>query len=477
MKKEDICFLPAIEMVEKIQSQEITSQEITETLIERIERINPFLNAYCTLAFDLARISARKADDAVKKGEKKGLLLGVPLSIKDVILTKGIRTTFGSKLYEHFIPEQDEVVVKKIKRAGGVIIGKTNTSEFGHIALTNNKIFGKTSNPWDLEKNSGGSSGGAAAAVASGISPLALGSDAGGSIRIPSSLCGVFGLKPTFGRIARYPISGAVFWSMDHYGIITRCVKDAALMLNATKGNHLGDFHSIQDDEINYVKALEEKPKRLKIGFSTSLVSPIFLDREIKENFLNSVLRFENIGWNVEEVSIKLNNPAIAFNILAAIGYAYNFRKAFNEKQCDLSPDFVNVIKAGMSFQGMDVGKAIDFRKQIHEFFYRLFKNFDILLTPTTPIPAFKPNFKENSTLFPSLNGKRLSGTNWVAFTFPFNLTGLPAASIPCGWSKQELPIGMQIVGNRFNDKLVLQVSRQFEKICPWQKSRPYFQV
>jgi len=205
MNKEDICYMSAYDIREKIKTQELTSLEITEIIIERIEKVNPKINAYCTPTFDLARKMAKSADDSVRNGEKLGLLNGIPTSIKDLMQTKGIRTTYGSKLYEDFIPEQDDIVVQRLKEAGIVILGKTNTPEFGHMALTNNKVFGETMNPWDLEKNSGGSSGGAAAAVAAGLGSLALGSDGGGSIRVPSSLCGVYGLKPTYGRIPSYP--------------------------------------------------------------------------------------------------------------------------------------------------------------------------------------------------------------------------------------------------------------------------------
>ncbi|MFX1428272.1 MAG: amidase, partial [Promethearchaeota archaeon] len=187
MNKEDICFMPAYEMVERIRSQEITSLEITETIIERIKKINPIVNAYCTPTYDLARDMAKNADKAVKKGEKLGSLHGIPTSIKDLMQTKGIKTTFGSKLYEDFIPDQNDIAVQRLINSGCVILGKTNTPEFGVPALTNNLVFGETKCPWDIEKNSGGSSGGAASSVASGIGPLALGSDGGGSIRIPSS--------------------------------------------------------------------------------------------------------------------------------------------------------------------------------------------------------------------------------------------------------------------------------------------------
>jgi len=197
MNKENIYFMSAVDMAEAIKSGEETSSEIVEIFIERIEKLNPIINAYCTLTFEMAREMAKKADDSVKKGQNLGSLTGIPTSIKDLMLVKGVRTTYGSLLYENFIPEDDEIVVKRLKNAGCVILGKTNTPEFGHVALTNNKIFGETKTPWNIEANSGGSSGGAAASVAAGMGPLALGSDGGGSIRVPSSCCGVYGFPAT----------------------------------------------------------------------------------------------------------------------------------------------------------------------------------------------------------------------------------------------------------------------------------------
>ena len=252
MNKEDLCYMSAVEMGTKIKTQELSSLEITEAIIERIEKVNPLINAFCTPTFEIARDMAKKADEMVRKGEEIGPLHGIPTSIKDLMQTKGIKTTYGSILYKDFIPEIDDVAVQRLKSAGCVILGKTNTPDFGHIALTINKLFGETKNPWDIEKNSGGSSGGAAAAVGSGLGPLALGSDGGGSIRVPSSCCGVYGLKTTYGRIPSYPRIGIHFTSMDHYGPIVNYVKDAALMLNVMKGYHPADNNSFPDDGIDY---------------------------------------------------------------------------------------------------------------------------------------------------------------------------------------------------------------------------------
>ncbi len=467
--------MPAYEMLEKIKTQELTSTEITETIIERIERINPIINAYCTPTFELARETAKKADEIVKKGEKLGLLHGIPTSIKDLMLLKGIRTTYGSLLHENFIPEDDEIVVKRLKKAGCVILGKTNTPEFGHVALTNNKIFGETKNPWDRETNSGGSSGGAAASVAAGIGPLALGSDGGGSIRVPSSCCGVYGLKPTFGRIPRYPHDTITFWSMDHYGPIVRYVKDAALMLNVMKGYHPADKNSLTDDNIDYVKILEEKPKKTKIGYSMTLGFGKALEDEVKESILDGIQKFEQYDWDVEEAKLKIKNPGSAFKTFASIGYAYDLQKAYNNRFEDLCPDLISIIKLGLDTSSMNIGKAREQRKRVYEVMYQYFRNYDVLITPTTPCPAFKPGWSESGTTFPTIGKKTLSTMDWIMYTFPFNMTGLPAASIPSGWTNSGLPIGMQIVGKRYDERTVLQVSKAFEDIAPWQDKKPQF--
>jgi len=472
---DNICFLPAYEMKEKIQSQELSSLEITETIIERIEKINPIVNAYCTLTFELAREMAKNADDLVKKNEKLGSLNGIPTSIKDLMQTKGIRTTYGSKLYENFIPQENDVAVQRLLNAGCVLLGKTNTPAFGHIALTNNKIFGETKNPWDIERNSGGSSGGAASSVASGLGPLALGSDGGGSIRVPSSCCGVFGLKPTFGRIPSYPRLGIAFQSMDHYGPIVRYVKDAALMLNILKGSHPAYTNSIPDDNIDYLKTLENIPHKLKIGYSTTLGFGKILVEEVKKNIIDNVYKFEHYDWEVEEAELKIRKPEFAFNTLVTIGYAYDLQKEYASNPEDLDPDLIAQIRLGLDNNSMNIGKAQYLRKEVNEAMYQYFKEYDLLVTPTLPCTAFKPEWLETGTIFPKVDKKALNITSWMTFTYPFNLTGLPAASIPSGWDNSGLPIGMQIVGKRFDEKTVLQVSKAFEELNPWQEKIPSF--
>ncbi|MFX1324056.1 MAG: amidase, partial [Promethearchaeota archaeon] len=287
MKKEELCYMSAYEMTEKIKHQELSSEEITEIIIERIEKINPLINVYCTPTFDLAREMAIKADKAVKDGEQLGLLQGVPISIKDETDTKGIRTTYGSYLFENNVPREDEAIVKRLKDAGIVILGKTNTPSFGYKAETDNLIFGVTKNPWNLDRTTGGSSGGAAGAVVSGLGPIGIGSDGGGSIRIPSSFCGLYGLKSTFGRV---PQSGmklmGYLGTLVHRGPLVRYVKDAALVLDIIAGKDDSDRYSVPKPNYSYVEKLDEKPSKLRIGYSLDLGFAEALDPEVEKSVL-----------------------------------------------------------------------------------------------------------------------------------------------------------------------------------------------
>jgi len=486
LKKEDICFMSACEMAEKIRTQELTSVEITEIIIERIEKINPIINAYCTPTFDIAREMAKKADAAVKKGDKLGLLHGIPISIKDETETKDIKTTFGCVAYENFIPEEDDIIVKRVKDAGAVILGKTNTPAFGYKGVTDNLLFGPTKNPWNLEKTSGGSSGGAAAAVAAGISPLAIGSDGGGSIRIPSCFCGVYGLKPHFGRIPHNDMLLAGYLgTFIHRGPIVRYVKDAALMLDVLTGPDDIDRYSLPKPNYSYFEKLEEKPKKLRIGFSFDLGFIKTIDEEVRQSVLNAIKKFEKFDWVVEksnQLNLKSSNetilgkitiqmPELAMFVIWTSGFAYSTKKLFKKWKDKLDPELVQNINLGFSFSTEDIKSAEIHRELIYSNICKHFKEYDILITPTLACPAFRLGISDAE----EINGKPVGPGAWMHYTYPFNMSGHPAASIPCGWSSEGLPIGMQIIGNRFDDLKVLQVSKAFEEIQPWQEKKPQF--
>ncbi len=480
-KKEDICFMSAFDMVEKIKTQELRSLEITEALIDRIEKINPIINAYCTPTFDLAREMAKKADETVKKGDKLGLLHGIPISIKDETETKGIRTTFGSKMLENNKPRRDEPIVKRIKDAGCVILGKTNTPAFGYKGETDNLIFGATKNPWNLKRTPGGSSGAAAAAVASGLGPLAVGSDGGGSIRIPSCFCGVYGLKATFGRVPQtnMQVAGSL-GTFVHRGPIVRYVKDAALMLDAIVGEDDSDRYSLPKPNYSYLEKLNEKPKKLKIGYSLDLGFAEVIDNEVNTSVLDAVQKFEEFNWSVQEGRIKIRNPKSIMWTFWATGLAYVLNPFLKEWKDKMEPDLVELINVGLSFSLLDLKVAEIQREMIYLSICQLFKKFDIIITPTLACPAFelgKSTIVENENLINDIiiDGKKVGPFGWLPFTYPFNLSGHPAASIPCGWTHDGLPIGMQIVGRRLDEATVLQVSKAFEEMAPWQDKKPKF--
>ncbi|MHA1914651.1 MAG: amidase [Promethearchaeota archaeon] len=473
MNNEEICYMSAWEMADKIKAQELTSQEITEILIERIEKINPIINAYCTPTFDLARKMAKNADERIKKGQKIPPLNGIPVSIKDLMPVKGVRTTQGSKIYENYIPDEDSITVKRLRKAGCVILGKTNTPEFGFKGVTDNEIFGVTPNPWNLERTSGGSSGGAAASVACGMGPLAQGSDGGGSIRHPACFCGIFGLKPTFGRVPRSPgpIKSYIDTELSVIGPIVRYVSDAALMLDVMKGPFEGDRFSLPDENINYADHVNETPEKLKIGYSLDLGFVNALDPDVEKAVKKSVFKFQTYGWDVEEVKFEGIDPSAAFSIHWLIAFGYNTQPYLDEWQDKLDPTLVTWVKAGLDFPASSLPSAMKKRTEFYNSFYETFKNYDILVTPTTAIPAF-----ELGTEAPrEINGIKVGPTGWQPFTFPINFTGHPASTIPCGWSGDGLPIGMQIIGKRFQELLIFQVSRAFEDIAPWQDKKPTF--
>ncbi len=481
MKKEDICFMSACEMAEKIKTQELTSLEITETIIERIEKINPIINAYCTPTFDLARKLAKKADEAVKKGEKMGLLHGIPVSIKDETETKGIRTTFGSKTFENNIARKDEAVVRRLKDAGAVILGKTNTPAFGYKGETDNLIFGVTRNPWNLERTPGGSSGGAAGAVASGLGPIGIGSDGGGSIRIPSCFCGLFGLKSTFGRVPQNSMKLMGYTgTFTHKGPLVRYVKDAALVLDIIAGQDDSDRYSVPNPNFSYLERLNNAPNNLKIGYSLDLGFAEALDPEVEKSVMNGIQKFEEFGWSIEKSRIKLRNPESLFLALWSSGFGYLLGPFLKEWQDKMEPDLVDLINRGLSFSVKDLKIAEVQREMFYSDICRAFRNIDILITPTLACPAFELGKslvieKETGKTGVIINGKNMTALGWLPFTYPFNMSGHPAVSIPCGYSSDGLPIGMQIVGKRFDELTVLQVSKAFEELAPWQDRKPKF--
>lgn len=457
---DELCDMSAAGAASRIRRKTLSPVELVRAILRRIERVNPALNAYCTVAAESAIAAAEEAERAVIRGEPLGPLHGVPVSIKDLIPTKGIRTTFGSKLYENLIPQEDAPVVERLKAAGAIILGKTNTPEFGHKAVTDNVLFGASRNPWDLDYTPGGSSGGAAAAVIAGLGPVAVGTDSGGSIRIPSSCCGTFGFKPTLGRVAQAPAFGGLE-TTNHIGPITRTVRDAALVLDAIVGPDPRDIGSLPNDGGRYLNAVEVPVTGLRIAWSADLgYAPV--DREVREVTTHAIRAFDAMHHHLEEAHPGFASPEKAFLTVASVNAAARFAEV--ENLGDLDPSFARWVEAGKRYRAVEFVKAANERRVVGDALSRLFARFDLLVTPTLAAPPLRIGLDT----YERIDGQEVTFLGWQAFTFPLSFAGCPAATVPCGFTKTGLPIGLQIAGPRLSDHLVVRVAAMFESLVPF---------
>jgi aspartyl-tRNA(Asn)/glutamyl-tRNA(Gln) amidotransferase subunit A len=464
MHSEALVYLSAVELAGLIRRKQVSPVEVVEAVLARIERLNPRLNAYCIVTADAARTAAREAEAAVLRGDSPGPLCGVPFSVKDLVITRGVRTGFGSRIYEHHIPDEDAPVVERLRAAGGIMVGKTTTPEFGWKGATDSPLTGISRNPWDLTKTPGGSSGGAAAAVAAGLAPLAVGTDGGGSIRIPGSFCGVFGLKPTCGLVPVYPTPNT--GTLSHAGPLTRSVRDAALMLQVMAGPDDRDRLSFPATGIDFTSELGAGIRGMRVAWSPSFgyarVAP-----EVRAPAEAAARRFQDLGCQVEEVERVFADPDPIWAPLFYAGVAARLQEFLPEWRDRIDPGLLEVVEEGNRLSGVDLTKANFARAAFYQELRKFFQRYDLLLSPTLAVPPFGVGL-ERPPDHPA--GSRLS---WVAFTYPFNLTGHPAATVPCGFTAGGLPIGLQIVGGRMQDGLVLRASAAFEAAQPWAEKRP----
>ena len=470
MSEQELCWMSAVELLDAYRSKKLSPVEVTRAVLERIDEVNPRINAVVTLTADLAMEQARAAEKAYQKG-KAAALAGVPATIKDLICTRGIRTTFGSRLFEDYVPDEDAVLVERLKEAGVVILGKTNVPEFGLVAVTDNLIFGPALNPWDTRKTVGGSSGGAAAGVVAGFGPLAVGNDGGGSIRVPSSLCGSFGIKPHFGRIPCGPKPYHGWESMNAEGPITRTVADAALMMDVMAGPDERDRMSLPASGVNYLESLKGGIKGLKVAYTSDLaVSAV--EPEVVELTRKAAFSFEELGCEVVEDDPGIPDMAQDLTVLViletAAEHEHHLEEA-KEKMYTLYGPFLDLMDV---FNGRDRVRVDYHREDMWGIMRQFFEKYDLLLTPTTPCPAF--DLKEGGMLGPeTINGVEQNPASWLGFMFPFNFTGQPAASIPCGFTAGGLPVGLQIVGRRYDEPTVLSAAAAFEEAHPWADRHP----
>lgn len=471
----ELCDLTIVKQAEMIRNRDVSPIEVMQSALQRIEALNPKINAFCTIEPEHALEAAREAERAVMRGEPLSTLHGVPAGIKDMIVTRGLRTTFGSQLYADWIPDEDDVCISRLRSAGAIIVGKTNVPEFGYQAITDNKIFGVTRNPWNLEKTPGGSSGGTGAAVASGMVSLGIGNDGGGSIRLPAAFCGIYGFKPTFGRVPLYPgcrdpnHPGASSWeSMECNGPMTRTVADSALIMDVIAGPSLWDRHSLPDEGLQYFTALNEFDiSELRIAFSLDFGFAV-LDPEVRKIILDAIKIFETLDARVEQVDPNIGDLGDVFQgLVARDSDLSGLRQMATDNREAMGAQVLSVIDRHWSAEQLT---DAHFQRQATTIaMQRLMQNYDLLLTPTLAVEPFDIGIMAPSTI----DGRAVSATAWKPFTCLANFTGQPAASIPAGWTSSGLPVGLQIIGRRLDDLTVLRASAAFEHAKPWAQHRP----
>lgn len=438
-----------------IKNKEIDASNLASACYRQIERLNPTLNAFIT-------VIPPEKDAPPAMGTQNAPLYGLPIAVKDLYDTKGIRTTSGSKFFTDNIPAEDAFVVQKIKKAGALIIGKTNTHEIALGVTNNNPHFGACKNPWDLTRTPGGSSGGSAVAVATGMALAALGTDTGGSIRIPAALCGVVGLKPTFGRVSLRGIL-PLSWNLDHAGPITRKVEDAALMLQVMGGYDDLDPVSVKTLPGDYSSHLRDEMKTRKIALAVGDYVEA-AEPEILEAVRKAAQILKHRGVSIVEVNVDfLREAALANGIMTQADGA-----AFHRERLKDHPDWFGAdvrlrLEAGAAFTSSEYALARRTQAEVKRRCELLFEQYDVLLLPTTPIPA------------PVLEGENAieRARQLTRFTAPFNLTGLPALSVPCGFTKEGLPIGLQIVSRAWNEAGALRTGFAFQEATDWHKLKP----
>ena len=465
MNQSDLPFLTIAELAPLIESGDVSHVVVTRAVLERIEALDGRLNAYITVLHDDAMSAAREAENAILAGGYLGPLHGVPISLKDLFWTQGVRTTAGSKILADFVPNEDAHSVARLKAAGAVIVGKTNLHEFAFGVTTINPHYGTTRNPWDAERIAGGSSGGSAAAVAAGLCTAALGTDTGGSIRIPAALCGIVGLKPTYGRVSRHGVV-PLAWTMDHVGPMTRSVRDAALMLNVVAGHDPRDPASTDAPAPDFTAGLDAGVKGLRLGVPQHFYFDD-LDAEVEGCVRAAIDVLGRLGGKIEEVALPRLEyaPAVYWPISISEAAAYHRDWLINRPQ-DYGDDVRERMEPGLLAPAVRYLQAQRARRLIADDFRHALREVDVLLVPTTPVPA--PRLDEAGT--PEVRSSLLR------LTSPANLAGLPALSVPCGFTGAGLPVGLQIIGRAFDEATVLRVGHAYETTAGWEVRipRPY---
>jgi len=456
--------MTAVELRQLIVKRKLSPVELLDHVYARMEKLDPKLRAFVHVDKTKARAQAKRAEAAAKRRRVLPPLHGLPVSVKDLVMVAGMPFTRGSALFKNAVPPENAPTVDRLLAAGAILTGKTNTSEMGWKGACSNRIFPETLNPWDLARSPGGSSGGAAAACAAGIGPLHVGSDGGGSIRMPASFTGIFGFKASHGRLPVYPPPPV--GNVSHVGPMTRTVADAALLYRAMAGSDDRDLYSLPADAT--LDQTLRRGRKLTIGWSPNLGGVIKIDAEVARVCEAAVRKFEAIGWDVVPVKVEIDDPmdTLALHFKLGIGQAV---MGFPDWRNQVDQGLRRIVEQGEKLGPFALGQAFIGRGRLWDQFRKAMAQCDILATPTTPTAAFKAGQDCPDPWLEVADG----AVRWFTLTGICNLTGQPAASVPAGFDRNGLPVGLQLIGQRYADWTVLKAAKAFEDVAPWQDRWP----
>jgi Asp-tRNA(Asn)/Glu-tRNA(Gln) amidotransferase A subunit family amidase len=462
-----------------IKEKQISPVEITHLYLKRIARLDPKINSYLTVAIDSALQQAAAAEQAIVDGMDAGPLNGIPISVKDLTKTEGIRTTLGSAIFKDLVPDADELVVERVKRAGAVILGKTNTPEFGLSATTDNRLGDHCRNPWDVKRTSGGSSGGAAAATAAGLNVASLGSDGGGSLRVPAAFCGMFTIKPTDGRVPRRGTSKSqskILASFSQDGPITRTVTDAAMLLQVIAGPHPESEFCLNTSPPDFSAGLHEGVSGLRIVWTEDFgCGDVAIHSEVRKAARSAVDWFSDAGAEIYDSSFDIDLLQLdrSRRVLTSASFYAQYGHLLDDWQSQMMPYTLEYMEAGNGVTDLEKRDAMDVIENFRTRFQDVFSDVDLVMSPVTSVPAFEVEMQPSE-----IEGRDVSGFGRRSFypmTYPINIAGNPAASMPCGRSSGDLPIALQVIGPLLGEGKVLRVCRAYEQANPWPLSPPDF--
>jgi aspartyl-tRNA(Asn)/glutamyl-tRNA(Gln) amidotransferase subunit A len=468
--------MSAVELAKRVRNKEISPVEVAEASIARREKLDSILHAYCVPTPDLMRQQAKAVEKKIMNGEEVGPTAGVPVGIKDLVMMKDYPTVSGSMAYKDYVSDQDDVVVERLKASDSLIHGKTNVPEFGYSGVGHNPVFETTRNPWNTDLTPGGSSAGSVVSTITGMTPYAIASDGGGSIRIPSSLTGTYGLKASMGRVPLWPgtkderYPGVSSWeNLEHIGPVSRTVEDAALMMSVIgSGPDPRDRHSLPGPEFDWLDCVKGDIKGLRVAYSSDW-GYAAVDPQVRKAVGAAVKVFESdLGCTVEEAHPGWENPGAAFwPLVMAESDLTGLRKMVKKHGHEMTPHLVELIMRPWTAEEFTDAQMT--RKAVNNMMWRFMQDYELLLTPTLAVPAFAVHMQG-----PEKIENRISGPlDWLSFTFPLNFTGQPAASIPAGFTDDGLPVGLQIIGRHLDDPTVLRASACFEAAHPWADKQP----